>query len=377
MDFPLQNVRVLDLTRLLPGAICTLMLADMGAQVIKVEQPGSGDMMRWYFPREGDYAAIFHATNRNKRSITLDLKKGMAVFKKLVAGADVVIESYRPAAAARLGITYEELRAENPRLVMCSLSGFGQQGDHANEAGHDLNFAGLAGVLAAGDESVLPIQAMDFGGAYLAAFGISTALFQRERSGQGAYVDAALIDPAISMMMLARADSFARDAAPAPQGELLTGGYACYRVYRASDEKAITLAALEPKFWATVCTLIGRDDLARRFHLNPGDQAELIAALTETFAQKTRDEWLDILSDDTCAAPVLDVMQSFGDARLRGRDAFYEADGVAHTRTPFTIGARVPHKSAPILGADTDAVLQSVGYASDDIEDLRAAGIIA
>jgi crotonobetainyl-CoA:carnitine CoA-transferase CaiB-like acyl-CoA transferase len=377
MNFPLQGVRVLDLTRLLPGAICTLMLADMGAQVIKVEQPLSGDMMRWYFPRVGDYAAIFHATNRNKGSIALDLKKGMAVFKKLVAGADVVIESYRPAAAARLGITYDELRAENPRLVMCSLSGFGQQGDHANEAGHDLNFAGLAGVLAAGDESVLPIQAMDFGGAYLAAFGISTALFQRERSGQGAYLDAALIDPAISMMTLARADSVARDAAPIPQGELLTGGYACYRVYRSSDEKAITLAALEPKFWTNFCHLVGRDDLAGRFHLNPEDQPELIAELTRIFAQKTRDEWMDILSDDTCAAPVLNVMQSFGDERLRGRDAFYEADGVAHTRTPFSIGARVQHKAAPVLGADTESVLQAAGYASDEIDGLRAAGIIA
>ena len=133
MDFPLQGLPVLDLTRLLPGAVCTLMLADMGAEVVKVEQPEGGDAMRWFVPRAGDYAAIFHATNRNKRSIALDLKRGMTILRKLVASADVVIESFRPGAAARLGITYDALRAENPRLVMCSLSGYGQRGEHVGE----------------------------------------------------------------------------------------------------------------------------------------------------------------------------------------------------------------------------------------------------
>lgn len=374
MDFPLQGLRVLDLTRLLPGAVCTLMLADMGAEVIKVEQPTVGDEMRWFVPRVGDYAAIFHATNRNKRSIALDLKRGMVVFSKLVADADVVVESFRPAAAARLGITYDHLRAENPRLVMCSLSGYGR---HVNAAGHDLNFLGLAGALSAGGEDVLPVQAVDFGAAYMAAFAICAALFQRERTGEGAQIDTALIDPAISMMTLARTNAFALDAPPIPKGELLTGGYACYRVYRTSDDEAIALAALERKFWTTFCTLAGRPDLAARDHLKPEDQPDIIDELTRLFAQKTRAAWLEILGDDTCATPLLNVIESAADERVRGRAAFYVADGVAHTRTPFTIGARVEHKAAPILGADTDDVLRAAGYAPEALAGLRADGIIS
>jgi len=382
MPFPLENIRVLDLTRLLPGGICTLMLADQGAEVIKVEQPGMGDYARWYVPRMGDYAAVFHAMNRNKRSISLDLKQpeGLAILTRLVQDADVLIESFRPKVSQKLGITYDDLRAVNPRIIVCSLSGLGQSGSHANTAAHDLNLAGMTGVLAAGNAQVLPIQAMDFGGAYMAAFAISTALFGRERSGQGTFIDTALMDTGISMMTMARAEAHARQAAPRPMGETLSGGYACYRVYRTADDKPLVVAALEPKFWENFCRLAGRDDLATRSFLDPTEQESLIQAMTTLIASRTHADWLALLAQDggeTCVTPMLDVLQAAQHPQIQARGALYVADGVAHTYTPFVMGERVPHQPAPALGEHTEAVLRAAGYAADQIAVWRAARVIA
>lgn len=379
MTSPLSGIRVLDLTRLLPGAVCTLMLADMGAEVIKVEQPDIGDYLRWYLPRVGDYAAAFHALNRNKKSITLNLKHPQAstVLQSLVAGADVLIENFRPQVARRLGLGYSSLQAINPRLVLCSLSGFGQAGPFANTAGHDLNFAGLTGVLAAGDGGVLPVQTMDFGGAYLAAFAIVTALFQRERSGSGTAIDAALLDAGISLMTLARAESFARAAPPLPAGELLSGGYACYRSYLTADGGRITLAALEDKFWIRFCQVVGREDLANKVYLAPDLQATLIPQLEALFLTKSAAEWTALLSEvDACAMPIYDVMEAADHEALQARGALYEAEGVAHTRTPFLMGSPVAHQPAPALGADSDAQLAAIGYDPETVATLRAQGVI-
>lgn len=377
--FPLHNIRILDLTRLLPGGICTLLLADQGAEVIKIEQPRVGDYARWYVPRVGEYAAVFHAMNRNKRSVALDLKhpEGLGVLHRLVKDADVVIESFRPQVSRKLGVHYAALKARNPRLIVCSLSGFGQSGEFAEVAGHDLNFAGLTGVLMAGNEQVLPIQAMDFGGAYMAAFAISTALFQRERTGEGACIDAALLDSGISLMTLARAEASAWGRPPRGGGETLTGGYACYRVYRTADDKPMVLAALEPKFWETFCTLAGRDDLAHRSYLDPDEQPLLIAEISRTFAGKTHAEWLKILEgSETCATPLLDVMSAAEHPAMQARDAIYVADGVTHTRTPFKLGTRIEHRPAPALGEDTDAVLGAAGYSAEEVASLRERGVI-
>lgn len=377
--FALNYIKVLDLTRLLPGGICSLMLADQGAEVIKVEQPVMGDYARWYVPRVGDYAAVFHAMNRNKQSLALDLKTdvGRDILLTLVREADVLLESFRPQVIEKLDITYDTLRAINPRLVMCSLSGYGQTGELANSAAHDLNLAGISGVLAAGTSQVLPIQAMDFGGAYLAAFAIVTALFQRERTGEGAYIDAALLDAGISMMTLARAHAFAEQSAPKPAGEVLTGGYACYRVYRTQDDQPLVLAALEPKFWQTFCQLAGRDDLAQRNYLIPNEQPELIETVAGIIATKPLSAWLAILDiSETCASPILDVIQAADQPQIQAREAWYLADGIAHTYTPFKMGQRVPHQPAPDLGQHTDVVLESAGFTAAQIATWRESGVI-
>jgi len=379
--FALDGIRVLDLTRLLPGGICTLMLADQGAEVIKIEQPGMGDYARWYVPRVGEYAAVFHAMNRNKKSVVLDLKHadGLAIFNDLVKTADVVIESFRPKVLPKLGITYNALSAINPQIIMCSLSGLGQTGAMANMASHDLNLAGMTGVLAAGDEQVLPIQAMDFGGAYLSAFAISSALFQRARTQHGTYIDAALLDSGLSLMTLARAESFARDAAPRPRGEFLTGGLACYRVYRTQDEQPLVLAALEPKFWRTFCQLAGRDDLATEDYLTPDEayQAGVIAQVGDLVASKSHADWMEILAgSETCASAVQDVKQAADDPQIQTRDALYMADGVAHTYTPFKMGSRVAHQTAPDLGEHSAEILAEVGIDAARFGALQTVGIV-
>jgi alpha-methylacyl-CoA racemase len=375
---PLENIRVLDLTRLLPGGICTLMLADQGAEVIKIEQPHLGDYARWYIPRVGEYAAVFHAMNRNKSSLVLDLKKaeGVGLLKRLVETADVLVESFRPNVIKRLGISYDDLKAINPRLVVCSLSGYGQTGDFANTAGHDLNFAAVSGVLAAGNEQVLPVLAMDFGGAYFGAFAISTALFQRERTGKGTHIDVALLDSGISMMTLARAESFARQRPPLPNGETLSGGFACYRVYRTADNLPLVLAALEPKFWESFCRLAGRDDLAIVNFLSPDEQPTLIETMTQLIASKSHAEWMRLLDgSETCATGILDVMQAAEHPALQARGALYMADGVAHTRSPFHIGDPIPHRPAPKLGADTERVLSEIGLSEAELAKLRQDGV--
>jgi crotonobetainyl-CoA:carnitine CoA-transferase CaiB-like acyl-CoA transferase len=317
--------------------------------------------------------------NRNKRSVVLDLKQpaGLAILLNLVKGADVLIDSFRPQVMAKMGLDFAHLQHINPRLVACSLSGFGQQGPMANTAAHDLNLAGLTGVLATGQSQVLPIQAMDFGGAYLAAFGIMTALFARERTGQGAFIDAALLDAGLSLMTLARADSFARQQPPHPSGEVLTGGYACYRVYTTSDGQAITLAALEPKFWMTFCQLAGRDDLAKANYLDPDEQPYLIEQVTALCATKSQAEWMQLLAtSETCVNEVLDVLQAAQYPQIQARQALYVADGIAHTYTPFHLGGRIPHQPAPALGADTYHILQQAGYPTNELQSLAEQGII-
>lgn len=375
-----DGIRVLDLTRLIPGPVCSLLLADQGADVIKIEQPVAGDYARWYVPRVGDYAAIFHAMNRNKRSVALDLKQpqGSEIFQRLVAEADVVMESFRPGALQRLGLDYESLRAVNPRIILCSLSGFGQTGSLT--PAHDLNLAGLSGILATGNFQPLPIQAMDFGSAYLAAFAIAAALFQRERTQQGAHLDVAMLDAGLSLMALARAESSANNRPPQPAHELLTGGFACYRSYATSDGKHIVLAALEEKFWRNFCQIVNRDDLTSVSYLDPDEQAHLMTELETLFATKSYAEWVALLDDtETCASPVLDVLETSGHPIVQARGSLYNADDVAHTHSGLRIGDDAPpaHMTAPHLGEHTREILQAAGYTSPEMEAWMNTGVIA
>jgi len=389
MTGPLQGIRVLDLSRLLPGGYCSLLLSDYGAEVLKVEDTGLGDYIRWAPPRYSGVepsaaSAAFLSLNRGKRSIRLDLKvrEGREVLLRLVREHDVLLESFRPGVLDRLGVGWERLREENPRLVYCAITGYGQQGPDRDRAGHDLNYlarGGLLGLSGAPGGPPVPAagQIADVGGgALMAAFGILAALHERERSGEGQLVDVAMTRGAQSWLAMVAARYFADGAVPR-RGELeLAGGLACYRPYACSDGW-VTLGALEPKFWHALCRGLGRDDLLER-HMDPSVAGEL----EPIFAARTRTEWAAFDDEHGCCLePVLEL----DEALARAPENVVEVDQpgaaapvrllgppVALSRTPAD-GTR----PGPPLGADTDAVLAALGYSPAEVERLKAAGAVA
>src|SRR5215208_5760740 len=275
-DGALSDVKVLDLSRLLPGGFCSLMLADFGAEVLKVEDTGMGDYVRWAIPRyegaeESASAAYFLALNRGKKSIRINLKeeRGREVLLKLVKEYDVVLESFRPGVLDRLGVGYERMKQENPRLVYCAITGYGQDGPYRDRSGHDMNYLGLVGLLGlTGDREGPPVQAAGQiadvgGGALMAAVGILAALHERQRSGEGQLVDISMADGSLSWLAMVAARHFADGIVPRRGSIELAGGLVCYRPYACRDGH-VTLGALEPKFWRNWCVGVGREDLIEK-----------------------------------------------------------------------------------------------------------------
>jgi len=386
---PLQGLRVLDLTRLLPGPFATLVLADLGADVVKVEDPRGGDGLRWIPPLAGAQSGAFHALNRNKRSLALDLARpeGAEAFLRLAARADVVIESFRPGVLERLGVGWPALRARNPRLVLCSLTGYGQDGPGAGRAGHDLDYCAVSGVLAANGtpERPLPlaVQAADLGGgAWPAVAGVLAALLGRAADGRGRHVDVSMAEGTLALLSLPLAMSWARGTPLRRGAELLSGGGACYAVYRTRDGRFVALAALEPRFFSAFCEAVGRPELSER--QLEGGGAGPRAELEAIFAARTRDEWAAFAAEhDVCLEPVLEGEEPRAEPRLVARGAFVEIDtpwegrampGVA---SPVRIrGAAAPRRPAPRLGEHGEAVLAEAGFPADEIAALRARGIL-
>jgi alpha-methylacyl-CoA racemase len=344
----LSGIRVLDLTRLLPGAYCTLLLAGMGAEVIKVEEPGTGDYMRWTPPLVDGQSALFDALNRDKKSIALDLKKpdGRETLLRLVETADVLVEGNRPGVMDRLGLGWSVLHARNPRLVMCSITGYGQDGPFASRAGHDLNYMAIAGALGLngprdGPPFPLSVQAADIGGGGMqAAVAILGALVGVQRGGEGRHLDVAMTDGAVSWLALVFA---ARDAGErvARGDQRLGGRYACYRVYACKDGRYYSVGALEPKFWVALCEALERPDLVEQQY---SEDLETQREVERIFATRTRDEWEEVLSKvDACCEPVLDL------------------DEVA--THPQVAARRVLEKTgrAPRLGEHTEEILKELG----------------
>jgi crotonobetainyl-CoA:carnitine CoA-transferase CaiB-like acyl-CoA transferase len=391
----LDGLRVLDLSRLLPGGFCSLLLADFGADVIKVEDTGMGDYVRWAPPLyEGAdrsaASALFLSLNRGKRSIRIDLKspEGREVLLRLVRGADVLLESFRPGVLDRLGVGYEALRAENPGLVYCAITGYGQDGPFRDRAGHDLNYLARVGLLGlTGDAGGPPVQAAGQiadlgGGALMAAFGILAALRERDRSGEGQLVDVSMADGALSWLAMVAARYFADGAAPARGGLELGGALLCYRPYRCADGW-VAFGALEPKFWRAWCEGVGRPELAERQFDGVGSDTH--RAVEAVFAQRTRAEW-EAFNDehDCCLEPVLALDEALETELVRARGMVVEVDqpGAGPVRllgTPVKL-SRTPadpsRAGGPALGADTDAVLAEAGYGADDIAALREAGAV-
>jgi alpha-methylacyl-CoA racemase len=386
---PLQGVRVLDLSRLLPGPFATLVLADLGADVVKLEEPQGGDYLRWMPPLAGEQSGYFHAINRNKRSVALDLRRpeGAAAFLRLARGADVVLESFRPGVLERLGLGWDALHAANPRLVLCSISGYGQDGPYRERAGHDLDYAAIAGVVALNGPAERPlplgVQVADLaGGSWPAVAGILAALVRRGVTGEGAHVDVSMTEGALALLAMAHGAASARGAPLARAGEILNGGAACYDVYRTKDGRFVALAALEPKFFEAFCAAVGRPELAER-HLDDGGRGPR-AELEAIFASRTREEWTGFAGEhDVCVAPVLEGDEPRGDPQLRARGAFVEVEtpwegrslpGVA---TPVRIrGVQAPLRAAPQLGEHTAMVLREAGFSEDELAALRASGVV-
>ncbi len=370
--FALEGLKVLDLSRLLPGPYASLVLADLGAQVDKLEEPGSGDYTRHAPPMKGDTSALFLGLNRNKRSIALDLKSpdGLATFKKLIPHYDVVLESFRPGVMKRLGADYEVLSALNPRLIYCAISGYGQTGPDALKAGHDLNYLARNGALGyggqPGEAPAMPgFQAADIGGGSLfAVVGILAAVLERQRTGKGRFIDVSMTDGATAFlhMHLAARLLMGAEGAPLQRGrEGLNGGYACYGLYRTKDERWLAVGALEPKFFAGVCEALGRPELVDDvYDLNGGSQ-KVRAELEKIFVTKTRDEWVAIFAPlDLCVEPVLEGDEVLNDAQLASRGLFERQGDVTWLRTPLRFGD-VPLREPPDIGQHTAEILKECG----------------
>ena len=359
-------MRVLDLSRLLPGAFATLMLAELGADIIKVEDPAGGDPIRQLPPFIAGRSVYDLLLNRGKRSMVLDLRDpaSQPVLETLLSKVDVVVESFRPATAQRLGVSGSHLRARHPRLIHVALTGYGQTGPYAERPGHDLNYVAVSGVLAADRPEPAHLPRMFIadvgGGAMSAVVAVLAALFGRERSGVGATLDLSMHDAALYWVMLPGARDLI-DGGAAAVGELPTfGGHACYNVYETRDGGQVALGALEPKFWTTFCDAIGRPDLRSRQLTDPADQSAVLREVREVFRTRTQAEWLAFFEGrDVCLSPVNTPAEAFSDPHIAARGTVIHAPGLRAVRAPFGLTVR-PLSPAPDVGQDTDDILRSL-----------------
>lgn len=395
MSAPLDGIKVVDLSRLAPGPFCTMILGDLGADVLRVEEPGGG-AVEASRPRPdraaAKRAAAFSAVNRNKRSIALNLKDADAreVLYHLCRGADVFVEGFRPGVVKRLGCDYEALRAINPRLIYCSLSGYGQTGPYNGLVGHDLNyisFAGMLGLIGPADRPpAIPINVIAdmAGGGMHAAVGILAAVIARGKTGEGQYVDAAMLDGVFSMLHGVVSAYLSSGRVQSRGKETLSGGIPHYNVYECADGKYLSVGALEPHFWRALCAALGREDFIARQN-DEAQREEQFAFFRSTFKTRARDEWFDFLTraGDTAVAKVLSVDELVADPQVRARGLVTEVGtvngeavrhpGVAHklSATPGSI-----RRLGAVRGEHTDEVLRELGYPADRIRALREQGAV-
>jgi crotonobetainyl-CoA:carnitine CoA-transferase CaiB-like acyl-CoA transferase len=395
---PLSDVRVLDLTRLLPGGFCSLLLADLGAEVLKVEDTGMGDYVRWappYYGGEeqqelGTRSALYLSLNRGKRSIRLNLKapQGRQALLQLVEQYDVVLDGFRPGVLDRLGVGYEQMREANPAIVFCAITGYGQDGPYTERAGHDMNYLGLVGLLGlTGAKDGPPVQSggqiADIGGgALMAAFGVMAALHESRRSGEGQMVDVSMADGALSWLAMVAGRYFCDGEVPRRGEQQLAGGLICYLPYEAKDGW-VTCGALEPKFWAALCNGVGRPDLIESQFDAPGSDAW--REIAEVFRVRTREEWRAFNDEhDCCVEPVLDVDEALDSELVRAREMVIEMEQpelgtIRQLGTPVKMSRTPgdPTRPAPAFGEHTRDVLSEAGYSAEEIAAMIESGAAA
>jgi crotonobetainyl-CoA:carnitine CoA-transferase CaiB-like acyl-CoA transferase len=399
----LEGVKILDLSRVIPATFCTMLLGDLGAEVLKVESPGMSEFVGSSVSPKGEEnrrAAVYFAPNRNKRSIVLNLKSeaGRQVFYRLAQQADVIIEGFRPGVVKRLGVDYDTINKMNPRIIYCSLSGYGQDGPYHNFPGHDINYISMAGVLGLigprEGPPVIPLNLVaDFAGASLyGAIGILAALVARNETKKGQYIDAAFTDGATSLMTFFTTSYFLNNILIQRGETALQGAYPYYGIYETMDGKYISIGCIEAHFWENLCRLLGREDYIpyhfslEHFLYKPEGKKwqEIHSYLKQTFLTKTRDEWFQLLTqNDIPAGKVYTMDEVFTDPQVLHRQMVIEVEhptlgkikqvGIAPklSATPGKV-----RSLAPLLGEHTDEVLQEFGYSQKEIENLRRDGVV-
>lgn len=376
---PLEGLKVLDLSRFLPGPYCTMLLADFGADVIMIEQQSGSGL--------GERRIEFYVF-RNKRSINLDLKndRGREIFYRLASTSDVVVEGFRPGVTEKLGIDYPKIKKVNKRIIYCSISGFGQSGPYRNRIGHDINYIALAGLLSVtgrkGQGPAIPgTQLGDIGGGILGAFSILVAVLAREKTGEGQYIDISMLDSAIALNPVSYFEYFSRGEVIGQGGYRLLGSSPCYNIYETKDGKYITIGALEPKFWINLCKILNREDLIEKQN-EAGD--EVFNDVQQIFRLKTQAEWNELLgSEDVCYAPVLNLQEAIENPQIRHRDMIIDNPASAKTRVKeigivpkFSLTPGQIRRPSPVPGQDTEEILAEIGVPPSEIVKLRSEGVI-
>ena len=377
----LEGIRVIDATRLLPGGFCTMLLSDMGAEVVKVEQPGLGDYMRHTPPTIRGRSPVHSTVNRNKESIGIDLKapEGKEVLKRLLKEADVFVEGFRPGAMSRLGFSFAETKKINPRIVYCSISSYGQKSRLSSMPAHDINFQAMAGTLAYSPGAEVPfLQLGDMTSGMYAALGILGALVGRKGP---VHLDVPIVGSLLSWMVIPASAYMATGRAPKEGHSLVFGSTPYYNLYRTSDGRHLAVAAIEEGFWRNLVSALGVPGLEDKRFGTAKERKEVEATLTRIFATKTRDEWAKLLMDrDTCVTPVLTVEEALTSGWAKGLSMLVELPGnEVVLNGPVRSNPRMRRRSftrAPSLGQDTRAIMKSLGYTQGDIDSLTAKSVI-
>jgi crotonobetainyl-CoA:carnitine CoA-transferase CaiB-like acyl-CoA transferase len=389
MDEPLKGIKVLDLSRLLPGPYCTLLLADLGADVIKIEEPDKGDYMRQLIP------GVYEAVNRNKRSLTLNLKnkEGREILYRIARSTDVLVESFRPNVTTKIGIDYSTIEKINRSIIYCSISGYGQDGLYRDRPGHDINYLGIAGALSIPGEinkkparPGLPIA--DLSSGLFAAFSILAAITLRGKTGKGQYIDVAMTDGLISWMSVRAGDFLLGSTAPVQENEMehLSPSNA---IFQTKDKKKMTIGAIENNFWIKLCEVLhlnefldGEDYTTNTKRVKKGK--EIYKRLQRLFLKKTRDEWLKILDEaGVPCGPVYSYQETFEDPHVRQRELFTQIEYrgeklLKQVRFPIKFSDFEPriYYPPPEMGEHTESILLEEGFSKEEMKILREHGVI-